>query len=151
LNFALRGCGHRIETDQRAGRHDDLAALFLGERQKLGIFQKLARAERHQHLSRGQYGGSNFRHHGGGRAFDNEIGCRDQFRERKHWRRAADFVEKAARLRTVAHGNAHKLDFRNRAARNLSRDRPADRAKSRYAHPHLFLTSIPKASCARAA
>ena len=51
MDGAFGGGAHGIEPDQRAGRHQDARAGFLGPRHQIPVLQKLADGQRHEQLA----------------------------------------------------------------------------------------------------
>ena len=84
-----------VEPEQRAGRHDDLPAMLLGELDQIRPRQQRAGAQHHHPLAGLQHRPADVLDDRGGRAFDREIGVLRQ------WRRArpADRRSSARRAR----------------------------------------------------
>ena len=71
---ALRCGGNGIEPEQRAGRHDDLAAMRAGELDQLGARQQRADAQHHDPFAGLEHRPADVLEHGCRRAFDREVG-----------------------------------------------------------------------------
>ena len=70
---AFGGGAHRIEAEERAGRHQDARAGRLRPLHQIPIFQKLADRERHENLSRLDHRNRHLAKHLRRQAFDDDV------------------------------------------------------------------------------
>ena len=95
MDRAFRRRRDRIEADQRAGRHDDAAAVRLGEVDQVRPRQQRAAAQHHHLLAGFEHRPADAFEQRGRRAFDREVGVRRQVFERHD--RARDALRARAR------------------------------------------------------
>ena len=89
----------RIEADQGAGRHDDLAAMCPGEIDQIGTGQQRTGAEHHDLLAGGQHRPADLIEDISRRTLDNEVGVSGQFVQRNQRTGDSFPIEPGLRLR----------------------------------------------------
>ena len=81
MDGAFRRRGHRVEPDQGAGRHDDLAAMRAGEFDKFGTRQQRTGAQHHDLFAGAQHRPADLIEDRCRCAFDDEVGVIGQLIE----------------------------------------------------------------------
>ena len=132
---------NRVEAEQRAGRHDDLAAMLPGERDQMWARQQGAGAEHHHPLAGGQHRGADVFEDGGRRTFDREIGMVGEFLELHQRALDPGRVEPGLRFRAVARRRAGERESRYSGGKAL-RERAPDRAEPGNSHPGFVHRSL---------
>ena len=106
MNAAFRSRGDRVEAEQRAGRHDDLAAVRFRQLDQVRPRQQRPGAEHHDGLAGLEHGPADAFEHCGRGAFDRQIGMGRK--SLQFDQRTGDplGVEPGLRLGAVARGRA---------------------------------------------
>ena len=128
MDGAFGGGRYRIEADQRAGRHDDLATFRAGEIDQIGARQQRAGAQHHHLLAGVEHRPADLVEDRGRRAFDREIGVIGQFIERDQRNGNAFAIEPGLRLGAIPRRDARQHETRY-PLRQLARHGFADLAQ----------------------
>ena len=134
MDGAFRGGADRIEAEQCAGRHDDLAAMFPGERDEVRARQQGAGAEHHHLLARGEHRRADLFERRGRRAFDDEIGAVGKLIEPDQRALDPGRVEPGSCFGAVARRRAGEREA-GHAGGDALRERAPDRAETGNRYP----------------
>ncbi|MGY4477516.1 hypothetical protein ACVILL_004930 [Bradyrhizobium sp. USDA 3364] len=149
MNGPDRRRGHRIEPDQRAGRHDDLAAMGSREFDEVLVLQQRADAEHHRGLAALDHRRHDRADHLARRALDHDVGDLGKLFDRHQLRRRAELRDPAAMLVRAVRRHRNQRQALDALVERLD-DIGADRAETGDRHPQLCLPvchHFPPASC----
>ena len=126
---ALRGSRDRIEAEQGAGGHDDLAAMLAGKTNQMLVDEDGADAENEHGLAVAQKRLRNGGQQAGGCTFDREIGKRLELVDRHDRWRLGEMGQTRGCLAAVARGDRRQRAAGDTAIERLGNLQP-DRAES---------------------
>ncbi len=128
-DLAFGGGRDRIEPEQRSGRHDDLAAALLRQRNQVGPLEETPALSTITVLPASSIGRQMSFEHRRWRAFDREVGVARKFLELHQRTGDALRVEPGLRLGAVPGGRAGEREARD-AVGELAREHAADGAEA---------------------
>src|SRR5262245_22385021 len=155
MNDALGRRRNRVETEQRASRHNDLAAVLAREINQVGPRQQGARAEHHYLLAGHQHRRANALQSLAWRAFDREIGVAGKFG--KFYKRTGNLrrVEPRFRLADIARRRAGQRKPRQAVCKpprngtpNSAETRDRDSGFVHHAPPSMLVYTLAQAAMA---
>ena len=137
MNRALSGSDHRIQSDQRAGGHNDGATRVGGQLHQVVVAQQRAHRQHNEFLLGAQQGFCDLRQQLCWCAFDHDVGMLAQFAQSDHGHRRRKPAHKFSRLVDVLCRNGRKHKARDAAAIELERQRLANRPQPGDRDAHL--------------
>jgi hypothetical protein len=129
LDLALGRGAHRIEAEQRAGRHDDPGTGLCREIDQIGLLQELADAHRHEDPAGPDRRLGDLTEHCRRGAFDHHVGAIGELVQTEHRHGPSEPGKPRLGLRDVARADRGEPEPRQ-ATIEAAADRAADRAEA---------------------